>query len=180
MGPQPSAAREGAFQLLQGSSRFLVGQDLSTPHCPVWSVLSGGRCEDRSRSSERMPGPAAEAQTRLCCVHVSRRGRVRAPPWTPPCLSTPRQWTVGTVESRPREQSTQDLCCRPVSIFTECLHGTLLAHQPHLAFQTAPQPGLHGPSQPACGPHQGWSCTWGSPMLGRMLSCHHRFEIPKN
>lgn len=52
----------------------------------------------------------------------------------------------------------------------------LLAHRPHLAFQTAPQP-----SQSAClWSAPGLELHLGAPVLGRTLSYHHHFEIPKN
>ena len=150
----------------------------------VHQSVQVGRCEDRSQSSKRMLWACGGGQTRLwwagTCAHVSWGGRAWAPPWTQPCLGAHWQWTVGVGESRPREHRTQDLSCRPVSISPECLHGAPWAHRPHLAFQAAPQPSLRGPRQLACGPHQGRDCTWGSPLLGRMLSCHHHFEIPKN
>ena len=142
MDPQPSAAREGAFQLLQGPSRFLAGQDLSIPHHPLWiSPFRGGDVQTGHRAARGCAGPAAEAQTRLSwagtCARGSRWGRARAPPRTQPCLSAHRQCTAGAVESRPREQSTQDLCCRPVSIATECLPGTLASSSASLSLSNS-------------------------------------------
>ena len=83
MDPQPSAAREGAFQLLQGPSRFLAGQDLSTPHHPLWiSPFRGGDVQTGHRAARGCAGPAAEAQTRLSwagtCARGSRWGRAGA------------------------------------------------------------------------------------------------------
>lgn len=127
---------------------------------------------------------AAEAQTRLSwagtCARVSRWGRARAPPRTQPCLSTHQQWTVGAVESRPQEQSTQDLCCRPVSIATECLHRTLVSSLASLSLSNSSSTKPTWTQSAGLWSAPGLELYLGAPVLGRMLSYHHHFEIPKN
>lgn len=185
MDPQPSAAREGGFQLLQGPSRFLAGQDLCTPHHPLWiSPFRRGDVQRGHRAARGCAGPAAAAQTWLSwagtCARVSQWGRARAPPRTQPCLSTHQQWTAGAVESRPQEQSTQDLCCRPVSIATECLHGTLVSSSASLSLSNSSSTKPTWTQSAGLWSAPGLELYLGAPVLGRMLSYHHHFEIPKN
>lgn len=131
MDPQPSAPEKEASSCCKDLQACWAG--LHPPsHHPLWiSPFRRGRCADRSQSSRGCAEACGEAQTLgspgQVPVPVSRWGQSEGtstnPAFSASAPISSGQWAQW--ESRPQEQSTQDLCCRPVSIATECLQRTL-------------------------------------------------------
>lgn len=109
------------------------------------------------------PRPGSPGQVPVpVCPDGAERGHLHEPsPASAPISSG--QWARWRADPKSRAPRICVAGLSPLPL-NACIE-LLLAHWPHLVFQTAPQPSLHGPSQPACGLHQGWSCTWGPPCL---------------